>query len=72
MIRLSVPEIEGGSPERDGGEGSNLSMGDIPVYITTYIIHFQISVWGSTGNPSELEVRVTEPLKEGDEITVLS
>ena len=21
MIRLSVPEIEGGSPERDGGEG---------------------------------------------------
>ena len=25
---------------------SNLSMEDIPVYITMYIIHFQISVWG--------------------------
>ena len=37
-----------------------------------HYIHFQLSVWGSTGKPSELEVRVTEPLKEGDEITVLS
>ena len=28
------------------------------------------SVWGSTGMSSELEVRATESLKEGDEITV--
>merc|ERR1719391_1950719 len=46
---------------------------DFGLFPTIAMINHSCSpnaVWGSTGKPSELEVRVTEPLKEGDEITV--
>ena len=40
MIRLSVPEIEGGSPERDGGEGEGEGEGEglVLEYSSSWII----------------------------------
>ena len=38
MIRLSVPEIEGGSPERDGEEGEGEEEGLVLEYSSSWII----------------------------------
>jgi len=66
---------EGSSTARDKflNNAINTKGEEFGLFPTIAMINHSCSpnaVWGSTGKPSELEVRVTQPLKEGDEITV--
>jgi len=68
-------KAEGSSTVRDKflNNAINTDGEDFGLFPTIAIINHSCcpnAVWGSTEKPSELEVRVTEPVKEGDEVTV--